>query len=81
VLLLVCQVGGAALNEGSSAFQILRIVRMIRFFSVMRQLFVLTIGSGSGSLIPGLHCGPRLAHTLNISYASAVLLHFVACLW
>jgi len=54
---------------------------MVRFLFVLRQMFVLTVGAGGGSLIPGLRVPVRLAHALNIAYSSLVLLHFFSCLW
>lgn len=54
---------------------------MVRFVYVLRQLFKLTIGSGGGSLIPGLRVPLRVGHALNITYAALVMLHFYACLW
>ena len=70
------------MRDSSSAFQYIRIVRMVRFFFVLRQLWVLTAGSGgAGSLIPGLRIPPRLANMLNVAYSSLVLVSFFACLW
>ncbi|KAL4439851.1 hypothetical protein ABPG75_002852 [Micractinium tetrahymenae] len=81
VLLLVHQAGGVSMAESSSTFQYIRIIRMVRFLYVLRQLFKLTIGSGGGSLIPGLRVPLRWAHALNITYSTVVMLHFFSCLW
>lgn len=59
----------------------MRIVRLLRFAAVLRQLFVLTVGSGRGSLVPSLRFPPALAHALNIFFSSLVLVHFFSCLW
>lgn len=137
MLLLVCHAGGVEIDESASAFQYVRLVRLVRFVLVVRQvsrwrsagsrlpsrgaggpwcpcrcsllvsaqilpemamcrtrtkamhtlptspvqLFVLTVGSGAGSLVPGLRVPPRLSHALNVAYSSLVLLHSLACLW
>ncbi len=65
----------------SFQLQYVRIVRLLRFASVLKQLFVLTVGSGRGSLVPGLRFPPTLAHALNIFFSSLVLVNFFACLW
>lgn len=61
--------------------QYVRLVRLLRFAAVLRQLFVLTMGCGNGSLVPGLRFPPALAHALNIFLSSLVLVHFFSCLW
>lgn len=64
-----------------SQAQYVRLVRLLRFAAVLRQLFVLTMGCGNGSLVPGLRFPPALAHALNIFLSSLVLVHFFSCLW
>jgi len=46
IVLLILVQTDTHLASGSSAFQIIRIVRMVRFLSIMRSIFSMTMGSG-----------------------------------
>ena len=78
------QAGGVGQADVSAlVFHYIRLARMVRFLLVLRQLVVLTVGSGggSGSLIPGLRVPPKLRLVINITYSALVLIHFFACTW
>lgn len=52
-LLIAVKGGGAHVAPTAGAFQYLRLTRLVRFARILRQLVVLTVGSGSGSFLPG----------------------------
>ncbi|KAK9809917.1 hypothetical protein WJX72_001723 [[Myrmecia] bisecta] len=67
------------LHDAAAVFQVFRIMRMIRFVSVMKRLFT-TIGRSS-TILPDWLIPLSTAYFAHIMYGGAVLLNFFACLW
>ena len=82
VCLLAAQRAGVPLGAAAQAFQYVRIVRLVRFASVLRTLGRLAVsGGGGGPLLPLPRIRPAVAHALNVAYSGVVVINFFACLW
>lgn len=60
-------------------YQIIRILRMIRFASLMNRLYATAVAVG-GSVIPGGAVKPQYAFFINLIYGGLAILSFLSCL-
>ena len=81
VLIGISQSGAADLSGSSvtTVYQIIRILRMIRFASLMNRLYAAAIAAG-GAILPALNLSPAYAYFFNLIYGGFVILSFLSCL-
>ena len=81
VLIGIFQTGSANLSgsEVTTVYQIIRILRMIRFASLMNRLYAAAIAAG-GAILPALNLSPQYAYFFNLIYGGLVILSFLSCL-
>ena len=80
-LIGISQSGAADLSGSSvtTVYQIIRILRMIRFASLMNRLYAAAIAAG-GAILPALNLSPSYAYFFNLIYGGFVILSFLSCL-
>ncbi len=82
ICLIIVTVSGRVDLSGSSVttiYQIIRILRMIRFVSLMNRLYAAAIAAG-GAIFPALNLSPQYAYFFNLIYGGLVILSFLSCL-
>ena len=80
-LIIISQTGKVNLNGSSvtTLYQIIRILRMVRFISLMNRLYAAAIAAG-GAIFPALNLSPQYAYFFNLIYGGLVMLSFLSCL-
>ncbi|KAK9804836.1 hypothetical protein WJX72_007920 [[Myrmecia] bisecta] len=63
-----------------TAYQIIRILRLTRFMSLLRRLYA-TAMAATAFIFPGITFSHASIYTFNLLYGGAVLGNFLACLW
>ena len=80
--LLAARRSGVSMGAAAGAFQYIRIIRLVRFATVLRTLARLAVsGGGAGPLLPLPRIRPAVGHALHVLYAGLVVVNFFACLW
>lgn len=63
----------------STVYQIIRILRIIRFVSLMNRLYATAIAAG-GAIFPALNVKPQYAYFVNLIYGGLAILSFLSCI-
>ncbi|KAK9807740.1 hypothetical protein WJX72_007807 [[Myrmecia] bisecta] len=63
-----------------TAYQIIRILRLARFMSLLRRLYATAVAATS-FIFPGITFSHASIYTFNLLYGGGVLGNFLACLW
>lgn len=81
ICLIIVTQSGVNLTGSSvtTVYQIIRILRMIRFVSLMNRLYAAAIAAG-GAILPALNLSPSYAYFFNLIYGGLVILSFLSCL-
>ena len=67
-------------DAGRRPGQIIRIVRLVRFVSLLNRLYA-TAMAASAIILPGVTVSHNHAHFFNLLFGGAMLLNFLSCLW
>ena len=81
ICLIIITVSGVDLSGSSvtTIYQVIRILRMIRFVSLMNRLYAAAIAAG-GAIFPALNLSPQYAYFFNLIYGGLVILSLLSCI-
>ncbi len=79
VLIILSERGVDISGPISTLYQIIRILRLVRFISLMNRLYATAIAAG-GAIFPVLNLKPQYAYFVNLIYGGMAILSFLSCI-
>ncbi|BDA50689.1 probable potassium/sodium hyperpolarization-activated cyclic nucleotide-gated channel [Coccomyxa sp. Obi] len=80
ITLIILSEKGVEINgKVATLYQIIRILRIIRFVSLMNRLYASAIAAG-GAIFPALNLKPHYAYFVNLIYGGLAILNFLSCI-
>jgi hypothetical protein len=79
ITLIILNAAHVNLNSSiTTVYQIIRILRIIRFVSLMNRLYATAIAAG-GAIFPAINIKPQYAYFINLIYGGFAILSFLSC--
>ncbi len=79
VLIILVEKGVTINGQIATIYQVIRILRIIRFVSLMDRLYSSAIAAG-GAIFPALNLKPQYAYFVNLIYGGLAILNFLSCI-
>ncbi|CAL8465088.1 g4623 [Coccomyxa elongata] len=80
IALIILTAKGVTINaQAATLYQVIRIMRIIRFVSLMNRLYASAIAAG-GAIFPALNLKPHYAYFVNLIYGGLAILNFLSCI-
>lgn len=80
IVLIILDARGLNLNNSvTTLYQFIRILRILRFVSLMQRLYATAVAAG-GTILPALNLKPQYAYFINLIYGGLAILSFLSCL-
>lgn len=76
ILLIIFQSGGNLQSSVVTSYQIIRVLRLVRFMSLLKRLYATAVAASS-AMLPGLNVGALIAS--SIAFYIALLMEPVCC--
>ncbi len=78
-MIILWETGVNVSRHAGTVYQIIRLLRLIRFASLMKRLYATTTAAGT-ALLPASGFNPQYANFATLIYAGLAVLSFLSCL-